>query len=195
MRLSPTLWLLAIPLLGSCQFLPHHDFFKAPQNEPNPAWVRIVNYTQHSELFQYENGVRSGGLIRRNEFVLVHTQDKGMPKAGQDLTFNYYETPVRPGLETDVDMTYIGDRTDSCTVSARFTPKAEHYYQFLMESGYGVGKCTMYPTLIERDKTGPGWHLSPNPDVTYAKGSNESKTSYFMELYKDPSYKGFNPGP
>ena len=174
--------LLALPLLlGGCQFLPHHDFFIAPVDEPNPAWIRIINYTQHSEIYQYPGGVRTGGLIRSSEWVLINTQDRGMPKAGQDLTFDYYETPVRPGIETMVSMTYVGNETDSCTVSPRFTPKAGEYYQFRMSSGPGVGSCTMQATRIVQDAEGKGWHLQANPDVVYPKGSNRSETSYFMQ--------------
>lgn len=194
MRIALALCLLGPPLLGGCQFMPHNAFFVAPQNEPNPAWVRIVHYTQHAGIYQFENGVRSGGLIRRNEFVLVHTQDKGMPKAGQDLTFDYYETPVRPDVRTEVSMAYQGERTDYCTVTASFIPEAGRYYQFLLRSDSGVGKCVMYPTLIEKGPQGTGWHLRANPDVSYPKGSPEGTTRYGFEQYRDPAYKAMQPG-
>lgn len=194
MRIFQALLLPGLALLSGCQYFPHHNFFTPADNEPNPAWIRIVNYTQHSAIYQYDNGVRSGGLIRRNEIVMVNTQDKGMPKAGQDLTFNYYETPVRPGMKTEINMSYVGDRTDFCTTSATFTPKAGYYYQFSMSSGSGVGKCTMYSSLIERDTDGSGWHLSPNKDVAYPDGSNQRETIYYNERYKDPDYKPLTPG-
>ncbi|MFJ4145233.1 hypothetical protein [Pseudomonas sp. NPDC089734] len=185
--------LLCLPLIAGCQFLPHSSFFKAPENEPNPAWVRIVNFTQHSAIYQEVNGVRTGGVIRRGELPFIHTQDKGMPKAGQDLTFDFYETQVRPGVETQVFMNWQGERTQYCFVTAAFTPKAGRYYQFEMTSG-DSGTCTMTSTLVEPDKDGTGWHLSPNPDVTYPRGSHVGKTIYSIERYRDSSYKPFTPG-
>lgn len=186
------LGLTGLAVLSGCQYIPHNSFFTPPENEQNPAWIRIVNYTQHSGIYQYENGVRSGGLIRRNVFVIVHTQEKGMPKAGQDLTFNYYETPIRPNIETKIAMSYVGDRTDFCAIGATFKPKAGHYYQFSMYSS--SGKCTMHSDLIERGSDGSGWHLSPNKEVAYSDGSNVSKTIFYDSRYEDPDYKRFSPG-
>ena len=194
MSLPRPLYLALFPLLTACQYLPHAPLFTPPENEPNPAWIRIVDYTQHAEIFQYANGTRTGGSIRRGQLPFIHTQDMGMPKAGQDLTFDFYETPVHPGLETDVHMSWEGDRTQFCFVTAKFTPKAGHYYQFTLSAGYNRETCTMYPTLVERDAQGDGWHLTPNPDVTYPHGSNQGKTIYGNEQYRDPNYKGFQPG-
>lgn len=193
MRPFPSLWLLGLPLLGGCQFLPHHHFFTPPPNEANPAWVRIVNYTQHAEIHQFEGKARTGGLIRNSEWVLRNTQDRGIPKAGQALTSDYYETPVRPNLETEVSISYQGGESDFCTVSPRFTPKAGHYYQFLLSAGYRTGMCTMHATLIERDADGQGWHLSPNPEVTYSSGSNESKTLYIFDPRREPPNPVYQP--
>ena len=86
MSIRTALCLLALPLFAGCQYLPHTDYFTAPENEPNPAWIRIVNFTQHADLYQYENGIRSGGVIRSGPLPFIHTQDEGMPKAGQNLT-------------------------------------------------------------------------------------------------------------
>ncbi|WP_437879843.1 hypothetical protein [Pseudomonas sp. LRF_L74] len=188
--------LLALVLpLGGCQFLPHHDFFVPADNEPNPAWVRMVNYTQHSALYQYPASGRTGGLIRSSEWVLINTQDRGMPKAGQDLTFDYYETPVVPGVKTSVQMEYQGPDTDFCVVAAEFVPQAGHYYQFELNSGYRLGKCTMSATLVERGDDGE-WHLKPNAEVTYPDG-NESQTIYFSEPREAPApvYDPYEPSP
>ena len=78
-------------------------------------------------------------------------------------------------------------------MSPRFTPKAGHYYQFLLSAGYRTGMCTMHATLIERDADGQGWHLSPNPDVTYSSGSNESKTLYIFEPRRETPNPVYQP--
>lgn len=194
MRIRHALWLLALPLAAGCQYLPHSSFFKAPENEQNPAWVRIINFTQHSAIYQYDNGVKTGGVIRRGELPFVHTQDMNMPKAGQDLTFDFYETPVRPSLKTEVHMSWQGSRTEFCYNSAEFTPKPGHYYEFWMTSG-GSGKCRMQANLVERDAQGQGWHLTPNPDVTYSTGSAVKDVSYGSEAFRDPNYKPTYPLP
>ncbi|HDS1737192.1 hypothetical protein [Pseudomonas sp. BP8] len=192
MRIPRLFCLLSLSVLAGCQYLPRSYYFTPPENEPNPAWIRIVNFTQHAEIYQYEGGVRSGGAVRSGPLPLVNTQDKGMPKAGQDLTFDFYESPLRPGLETHVDMFWEGSETRHCFVSATFIPKAGQYYQFLMSSG-ASGTCRMSPTLVERDENGSGWHLKPNPDVTYPDGSAVGKTYYGDDRYKDPNYKPFSP--
>lgn len=188
MSIRSTLCLLALPLFAGCQFLPHTNYFIAPENEANPAWIRIVNFTQHADIYQYENGVRSGGVIRRGPFPFTHTQDEGMPKAGQDLTWDYFETRIRPGIETEVGMFWEGSRTRSCYVTTKFTPQAGRYYQFRLTSGSG-GTCTLYPSLIERDKDGTGWHLTPNPNVTYKGDGPTAKTHYSNSRFEDPKYQ------
>ena len=196
MLIRHKLCLLTLPLFASCQYFPHTYYFTAPEGEPNPAWVRIVNFTQHADIYQYENGVRSGGVIRTGPLPFINTQDEGMPKAGQDLTFDYYETRVRPGVETRVGMFWEGPRTQSCFVTVEFKPQAGHYYQFSMTSG-SDGTCTARPSLVERDKDGSGWHLTPNPDVTYPSGGPTAKTYYRVERFKDPNYtppSGLYPG-
>lgn len=82
MSIRPTLCLLILPLFAGCQFFPQTHYFTAPDNEPNPAWVRIVNFTQHADIYQYENGVRSGGVIRSGPLPFIHTQDQACPKPG-----------------------------------------------------------------------------------------------------------------
>ena len=82
MSIRRTLCFLTLPLFAGCQYFPHFHYFKAPENEPNPAWVRVVNFTQHADIYQYENGVRSGGSVRTGPLPFTHTQDVGMPKAG-----------------------------------------------------------------------------------------------------------------
>lgn len=191
-----SLGLLALPLLAGCQFLPHTSYFTAPVNEPNPAWVRIVNYTQHASLYQYENGVQTGGVIRSGPLPFINTQDMGMPKAGQDLTFDYYETRVRPDAETEVSMIWEGPRTLSCFVTIRFTPKAGRYYQFMLNAGSG-DYCTSYASIIERDKNGTTWHLTPNPDVTYKYNGPKTKKRFTNSSFEDPNYHpdpGLYPG-
>ena len=182
-----SLCLLLLPLLAGCQFLPHTSYFTAPVNEPNPAWVRIVNYTQHASLYQYENGVRTGGVIRSGPLPFINTQDMGMPKAGQDLTFDYYETRVRPDLKTEVSMIWEGPRTLSCFVTIRFTPKAGRYYQFMLNAGSG-DFCTSDASLIERDKNGTAWHLTPNPDVTYKYNGPTTEKRFTNSSFADPNY-------
>ncbi|MCI8211973.1 hypothetical protein AUC61_20785 [Pseudomonas sp. S25] len=188
MSIRSTLCLLALPLFAGCQFLPHTNYFTAPENEANPAWIRIVNFTQHADIYQYENGVRSGGVIRSGPLPFTHTQDEGMPKAGQDLTWDYFETRIRPGIETKVGMFWEGSRTRSCYVTTKFTPQAGRYYQFRLTSGSG-GTCTLYPSLIERDKDGTGWHLTPNPNVTYYGDGPTAKTHYNNSRFEDPKYQ------
>ncbi len=188
MSIRSTLCLLVLPLFAGCQFLPHTNYFTAPENEANPAWIRIVNFTQHADIYQYENGVRSGGVIRRGPLPFTHTQDEGMPKAGQDLTWDYFETRIRPGIETKVGMFWEGSRTQSCYVTTKFTPQAGRYYQFRLTSGSG-GTCTLYPSLIERDEDGTGWHLTPNPNVTYDGDGPTAKTHYSNSRFEDPKYQ------
>jgi len=196
MPIRPSLCLLILPLFAGCQYLPHTYYFTAPEHEPNPAWIRIVNFTQHADIYQYENGVRSGGVVRTGALPLANTQDVGMPKAGQDLTSDYYETPVKPGIETHVGMFWEGPRTQSCFVTVEFTPQAGRYYQFSLTSGSN-GTCTASPLLIERDKDGDGWHLTPNPDVTYSPAGPKAKTYYKNGRFEDPNYQpptGLQPG-
>lgn len=194
MRIAAAIWLLGLPLLGGCQYLPHSTFFKAPENEPNPAWVRIINFTQHAAIYQEENGVKTGGMIRRGELPFVHTQDMNMPKAGQDLTFDFYETPVRPGIKTRIYMSWEGNRTEYCYNSAEFMPKPGHFYEFWLSSGRS-GTCKMHASLVERDAQGEGWHLTPNPDVTYADGSDVHEVVYGSEQFRDSNYKPNYPLP
>ena len=188
MSIRPLLFLVALPLFAGCQYLPHTNYFTASENEPNPAWVRIVHYTQHAEIYQYENGKRSGGAVRTGPLPFTHTQDVGMPKAGQNLTWDYYETQIRPGIETHVDLFWEGTRTRSCYVSAKFTPQAGRYYQFRLTSG-SAGNCRLYASLIERDKEGNGWHLTPNPQVTYIGDGPTAKTHYENSRFENPNYR------
>lgn len=186
MSIRSALCLIALPLFAGCQYLPRTYYFTAPENEPNPAWVRIVNFTQHASLYQYENGIRSGGVIRSGPLPFIHTQDEGMPKAGQNHTSDYYETRIRPGIETHVGMYWEGARTRSCYVSTQFTAEPGHYYQFRLTSG-STGTCTLYPSLIERDKDGDGWHLTPNSQVTYKGEGPTAKTHYNNSHFEDPN--------
>lgn len=185
--------LLILPFFAGCQYLPKTYYFTAPEDEPNPAYVRIVDFTQHADIYQYENGVRSGGVVRSGPLPFIHTQDIGMPKAGQDLTFDYYETKVRPGIETRIGTYWEGERTQSCSVTTVFTPQPGRYYQFEMTSG-SSGTCKVYPSLIERDEGGTGWHLTPNLEVTYPHDGPRAKTYYRDDHYKDSNYKPFTPG-
>lgn len=187
MSIRTALCLLTLPLFAGCQYFAHTDYFTAPANEPNPAWIRIVNFTQHADLYQYENGKRSGGVIRSGPLPFIHTQDQGMPKAGQNLTSDYYETQIRPGIETHVGMSWEGARTQSCYVTAKFTPQAGRFYQFRLTSG-SSGSCALYPSLIERDKDGGGWHLTPNPQITYKGEGPTAKTHYNNSRFEDPDY-------
>ena len=187
MSIRTALCLLTLPLFPGCQYFPHTEYFTAPANEPNPAWIRIVNFTQHADLYQYENGIRSGGVIRSGPLPFIHTQDQGMPKAGQNLTSDYYETRIRPGIETHVGMFWKGARTQSCYVTTKFTPQAGRFYQFRLTSG-SSGTCTLYPSLIERDKDGDGWHLTPNSQVTYKGDGPTAKTHHNNSRFEDPDY-------
>jgi hypothetical protein len=60
MSTRSTLCLLLLPMFAGCQYLPHTDYFVAPANEPNPAWIRVVNFTQHAAIYQSANGVKTG---------------------------------------------------------------------------------------------------------------------------------------
>ncbi|WP_256352052.1 hypothetical protein [Pseudomonas yamanorum] len=94
--------LLTLALFAGCQYFPKTDYFTTPETEPNSTWIRIVNFTQHGDLYQYENGIRSCGVIRSGPLPFIHSRDEGMPRAGQNLTSYYYETRIRPGIETNV---------------------------------------------------------------------------------------------
>ncbi|WP_313451329.1 hypothetical protein [Pseudomonas rhodesiae] len=187
MSIRATFCLLTLPLFAGCQYFPHTDYFTAPEHESNPAWIRIVNVTQHADLYQYQDGKRSGGVIRSGPLPFIQTRDEGMPKAGQNLTSDYYETQIRPGIETHVGMLWEGGRTQSCYVTAKFTPQAGRFYQFRLTSG-STGTCTMYPSLIERDKDGDGWHLTPNSQVTYKGEGPTAKTHYNNSRFENPDY-------
>jgi hypothetical protein len=191
MSLRTSFCLLALPLLTGCQYLPHTNYFTAPANEPNPAWVRIVNYTQHAAIYQYEDGVRSGGVVRTGPLPFINTQDVGMPKAGQNLTFDYFETRVRPDIKTEVSMMWEGPRTRYCYISIIFTPKAGRYYQFKLNKG-PRDSCTSDASLIERGKDGISWHLTPNPDVTYKHNGPTAKKRFNNARFEDPN---FHPDP
>lgn len=180
--------LVLLPMFAGCKYLPHTYYFVAPANEPNPAWIRVVNFTQHAAIYQTNNGVRTGGVVRTGPLPFTHTQDIGMPKAGQDLTWDYYESTIRPGLETTVYMTWEGSRTRTCFVTTQFTPEAGRYYQFLLTSG-SSGKCTLSPTLIERDKEGTGWHLVRNENVTYENYGPTAETFYTNSQFENPDYQ------
>ncbi|WWG65411.1 hypothetical protein VRB21_20090 [Pseudomonas poae] len=80
-----------------------------------------------------------------------------------------------------------GTRTRYCYVSAKFTLQAGRYYQFMLTSGSG-GTCTLYPSLIERDKDGTGWHLTPNSEVTYEGEGPTAKMHYNNSRFEDPDY-------
>lgn len=183
-----TLCLLLLPMFAGCQYLPHTNYFVAPVNEPNPARIRIVNFTQHAAIYQSANGVETGGVVRTGPLPFIHTQDIGMPKAGQNLTWDYYESTIRPGLETSVYMSWEGSRTRTCFVTTKFTPEAGRYYQFLLTSGSG-GTCTLYATLIKRDEDGAGWHLIPNQDVTYKYDGPTAKSFYTNSKFEDSNYQ------
>ena len=180
--------LLILPFFAGCQYLPKTDYFTAPENEPSPAFIRINNYTQHAAIYQYDKGVRSGGVVRSGPLPFIHTQDIGMPKAGQDLTFDYFESRIRPGIETRVHMSWEDERTRSCLVTAVFTPQPGRYYQFQLNSGSNA-TCTLSSTLVERDETGTGWHLTRNPDVTYPDGGPTHESYYRNDRYKDSNYR------
>ena len=190
-RLS-RLW-LSLPFFTGCHYLPKPYYFTAPENEPNPAYVRIVDFNQHADIYQYENGVRCGGGVRSGPLPFIRTQDIGMPKAGQDLTSDYYETKVRPGIETQIGTYWEGSRTRSCFVTTVFTPQPGRYYQFEMTSG-SRGTCKLHPSLIERDQQGIGWHLTPNLEVTYPHEGPRATPYYGDERYKDCDDTPLTPG-
>jgi|SynMetStandDraft_3_1070028.scaffolds.fasta_scaffold00013_49 hypothetical protein len=61
-----------LPPFAGCQYFPHSEHLTAPENELNPAWIRIVNSTQYAELYQYENGKRwaaSFAVVRFRPFA------------------------------------------------------------------------------------------------------------------------------
>ncbi len=57
----------------------------------------------------------------------------------------------------------------------------------MLTSGSG-GTCTLYPSLIERDKDGTGWHLTPNSEVTYEGEGPTAKMHYNNSRFEDPDY-------
>ncbi|WP_264628905.1 hypothetical protein, partial [Candidatus Symbiopectobacterium sp. NZEC135] len=127
--------LAAIALLASgCSIMPNNSFFIPPTEKNDSPWVRVVDNTEQTSIYQTLNGKRIGGLIRSSEWVLQNTQDRGMPKiSGEKYDIDYYETPLMPGLETAIVNVYVESKY-SCLITASFIPEKGKKYQFQLES-------------------------------------------------------------
>jgi|GEM_PF-3926825 len=74
MSIRHTLCFLTLPLFAGCQYLPHTNYFTAPENEPNPAWVRIPRHLDTHSTIIWTVVPRSLGqavVAQRRRFVLL----------------------------------------------------------------------------------------------------------------------------
>ncbi|WP_241488292.1 hypothetical protein [Winslowiella iniecta] len=152
---------------AGCALLPNNRFFTPPPASADAPWLRVVDNTEQTSIYQTLNGQRSGGLIRSSEWVLQNTQDRGMPKAsGEDYNIDYYETPLVAGVETAVENVYVEGK-HQCLISARFTPEQGKKYQFRLESDTLNFRCRVHAAEVVKDNHGM-WSLKPLQNVRYS---------------------------
>lgn len=60
-------------LSSACSIMPNNDFFVPASQDADSAWVRIIDNTEQTSIYQTLNGKRTGGLIRSSEWVLQNT--------------------------------------------------------------------------------------------------------------------------
>lgn len=158
--------------MAGCVFMPNNEFFAPPPEVPDSAWLRIVDNTEQSSLYQLHGGERKGGLIRASEWVLQNTQNRGMPKAvGEDYDIDYYETPLVPGVETEVVNSYVEGK-HSCLIVASFTPQKQRHYQFQLEADTLRFRCRVKASEIVKG-SGGDWQLKPLEAVSYSVKSED----------------------
>ncbi|WP_230458219.1 MULTISPECIES: hypothetical protein [Pectobacterium] len=160
--------LAAITILASgCSIMPNNSFFIPPAEKTDSPWVRIVDNTEQTSIYQTLNGKRTGGLIRSSEWVLQNTQDRGMPKvSGEKYDIDYYETPLVAGIETAIVNVYVESKY-SCLITTRFIPEKGKNYQFQLEADTLNYQCRAHASEIVKDSNGQ-WKLVPLQNVRYS---------------------------
>ncbi|WP_204524158.1 hypothetical protein [Corticimicrobacter populi] len=159
-------------LVSGCSIWPNNSFFSPPAEKDDSPWVRIVDNTEQTSIYQTLNGTRIGGLVRSSEWVLQNTRDRGMPKvSGEKYDIDYYETPLEPGLETAIINVYVEGKY-SCLVATRFVPEKGKKYQFQLEADTLRYQCRVQASELVKDSDGQ-WKLVPLQNVHYgAKEGN-----------------------
>lgn len=151
---------------AGCAFIPDHTFFVPPPQSAHAPWLRIVDNTEQTSLYQMLNGESKGGLIRSSEWVLQNTVDRGMPKvAGEKYNIDYYETQLIAGAETEVVNVYVEGK-HTCLVDTYFTPEEGKLYQFQLETDTLRFRCRVHASEIVKDSNGM-WQLKPLNTVRY----------------------------
>ncbi|UMO89821.1 hypothetical protein HP572_10005 [Pectobacterium sp. PL64] len=160
--------LAAIATLASgCSIMPNNSFFTPPTETNDSPWVRIVDNTEQTSIYQTLNGKRTGGLIRSSEWVLQNTQDRGMPKVyGEKYNIDYYETPLVPDVETAIINVYVESKY-SCLITTRFVPEKGKKYQFQLEADTLHYQCRVQASEMVKDNHGQ-WKLVPLQNVRYS---------------------------
>ncbi|MFS2223969.1 hypothetical protein JWF83_16055 [Pantoea sp. B65] len=147
--------------------MPHNSFFTPPAQTADAPWVRVVDNTEQTSIWQTIDGQRRGGLIRASEWVLQNTRDGGMPKvAGEKYNIDYYETPLVAGVETAIENVYVRDN-NQCLISTRFVAEAGKKYQFRLEADTLHYRCLAHADEIVQDSNGM-WILKPLAAVRYS---------------------------
>ncbi len=153
-------------LTSGCSIMPNNSFFIPPNETNDSPWVRIVDNTEQTSIYQTLNGKRSGGLIRSSEWVLQNTRDRGMPKvSGEKYNIDYYETPLVPGVETAIINVYVESKY-SCLITTRFIPEKGKKYQFELKADTLHSLCRAHASEIVQDNNGQ-WQLKPLKDVRF----------------------------
>ncbi|MEF9675807.1 MULTISPECIES: hypothetical protein [Pectobacterium] len=154
-------------LSSACSIMPNNDFFVPASQDADSAWVRIIDNTEQTSIYQTLNGKRTGGLIRSSEWVLQNTQDRGMPKvSGEKYDIDYYETPLVAGVETAIVNVYVESKY-SCLITTRFIPEKGKNYQFQLEADTLNYQCRAHASEIVKDSNGQ-WKLVPLQNVRYS---------------------------
>ncbi|MTD27493.1 hypothetical protein [Erwinia sorbitola] len=159
---------LAGLLLSGCSLLPQQEFFTPPPADAEVAGLRIMGSTESSALYQMENGKLRGGLIRKSEWVLRNTQDRGMPKvSGKEAAYSsdYFETPVYAGRKTTVYHSYARGK-NHCMNIVSFVPEKGHYYQLSQVVDLKMYRCRASADELVKDAAGQ-WVLKPVANLTY----------------------------
>lgn len=157
--------ILAMATSG-CAILPNHTFFTPAASNNDSAWVRVVDNTEQTSIYQTLNGKRTGGLIRSSEWVLQNTQDRGMPKvAGEKYDIDYYETPLIAGVETAIVNVFVESKY-SCLITTRFIPEKGKKYEVQLETDMLNYQCRARVSEIVQDSQGQ-WQRQPMKNVSY----------------------------
>lgn len=160
--------ILAMTTSG-CAIFPNHTFFTPPASNSDSAWVRVVDNTEQTSIYQMQNGKRIGGLIRSSEWVLQNTQDRGMPKVtGEKYAIDYYETPLIAGVETAIENVFVESKY-SCLITTRFIPEKGKKYEVQLETDMLNYRCRAHVSELVQDNQGQ-WRRLPVKNVRYNGG-------------------------